>query len=90
MIVKFFTRGTGGSKGVFDYLLKDKEQPDGKRLDVEVLRGDIDNQALLIEPHLHFAKQLVKEAIDAVVPKTVIHCFPAPIPLRQGVLQGDH
>jgi hypothetical protein len=49
MIVKFFTRGTGGSKGVFDYLLKDKEQPDGKRLDAEVLRGDIDNQALLID-----------------------------------------
>ncbi|PKG93921.1 hypothetical protein CXF58_00215 [Psychrobacter sp. Sarcosine-02u-2] len=49
MIVKFFTRGTGGSKGVFDYLLKDKEQPDGKRLGAEVLRGDIDNQALLID-----------------------------------------
>ena len=49
MIVKFFTRGTGGSKGVFDYLLKDKEQPDGKRVDAEVLRGDIDNQALLID-----------------------------------------
>jgi len=49
MIVKFFTRGTGGSKGVFDYLLKDKEQPDGKRLDAQVLRGDIDNQALLID-----------------------------------------
>ena len=49
MIVKFFTHGTGGSKGVFDYLLKDKEQPDGKRLDAEVLRGDIDNQALLID-----------------------------------------
>lgn len=49
MIVKFFTHGTGGSKGVFDYLLKDKDQPDGKRLDAEVLRGDIDNQALLID-----------------------------------------
>ena len=49
MIVKFFTRGTGGSKGVFDYLLNDKEQPDGKRLDAEVLRGDIDNQSLLID-----------------------------------------
>ena len=49
MIVKFFTNGTGGSKGVFDYLLKDKAQPDGKRLDAEVLRGDIDNQALLID-----------------------------------------
>ena len=49
MIVKFFTNGTGGSKGVFDYLLKDKEQPDGKRLDAEVLRGDIANQALLID-----------------------------------------
>ena len=49
MIVKFFTNGTGSSKGVFDYLLKDKEQPDGKRLGAEVLRGDIDNQALLID-----------------------------------------
>ena len=49
MIVKFFTRGTGGSKGVFDYLLNDKEQPDGKRIGAEVLRGDIDNQALLID-----------------------------------------
>jgi len=49
MIVKFFTRGTGGSKGVFDYLLNDKDQPDGKRFDAEVLRGDIDNQALLID-----------------------------------------
>ena len=49
MIVKFFTNGTGSSKGVFDYLLKDKEQPDGKRLGAEVLRGDIDNQAMLID-----------------------------------------
>ena len=49
MIVKFFTNGTGGSKGVFDYLLKDKEQSDGKRIGAEVLRGDIDNQALLID-----------------------------------------
>ena len=49
MIVKFFTHGTGGSKGVFDYLLNDKEQPDGKRLGAEVLRGDIENQALLID-----------------------------------------
>ena len=49
MIVKFFTHGTGGSKGVFDYLLNDKEQSDGKRLGAEVLRGDIDNQALLID-----------------------------------------
>ena len=49
MIVKFFTRGTGSSKGVFDYLLKDKEQEDGLRLDAEVLRGDIDNQAMLID-----------------------------------------
>lgn len=49
MIVKFFTNGTGGSKGVFDYLLKDKDQPDGKRLGAKILRGDIDNQALLID-----------------------------------------
>jgi len=49
MIVKFFTRGIGGSKGVFDYLLKDEGQPDGKRIGAEILRGDIDNQALLID-----------------------------------------
>ena len=49
MIVKFFTHGTGGSKGVFDYLLNDKEQPDGKRLGATILRGDIANQALLID-----------------------------------------
>ena len=49
MIVKFFTNGTGGSKGVFDYLLKDKDQLDGKRLGAAVLRGDIDNQAILID-----------------------------------------
>ena len=34
---------------MFDYLLKDKEQPDGKRLGAKILRGDIDNQALLID-----------------------------------------
>jgi hypothetical protein len=49
MIVKFFTHGTGGSGGVFNYLLKDNEQEDGLRRDAEVLRGDIDNQALLID-----------------------------------------
>lgn len=49
MIVKFFTRGTGGSSGVFNYLLKDKQQEDGLRLDAKVLRGDIDNQAMLID-----------------------------------------
>lgn len=49
MIVKFFTNGTSGSKGVFDYLLKDKDQPDGKRVGAEILRGDVDNQALLID-----------------------------------------
>ena len=49
MIVKFFTHGTGGSGGVFNYLLKDKEQENGLRLDAEVLRGDIDNQAMLID-----------------------------------------
>lgn len=49
MIVKFFTRGTGGSGGVFNYLLKDKNQENGLRLDAEVLRGDIDNQAMLID-----------------------------------------
>ncbi len=49
MIVKFFTHGTGGSGGVFNYLLKDKDQEDGLRRDAEVLRGDIDNQAMLID-----------------------------------------
>nr|WP_181717549.1 relaxase/mobilization nuclease domain-containing protein [Psychrobacter sp.]QJS05813.1 MobA protein [Psychrobacter sp.] len=49
MIVKFFTHGTGGSKGVFDYLLNDKDQPNGKRLGATILRGDIANQALLID-----------------------------------------
>ena len=49
MIVKFFTHGTGGSGGVFNYLLKDKEQEDGLRLDAKVLRGDIENQAMLID-----------------------------------------
>ena len=49
MIVKFFTHGTGGSGSVFNYLLKDNEQEDGLRRDAEVLRGDIDNQALLID-----------------------------------------
>ena len=34
---------------MFDYLLKDKEQPDGKRVGAEILRGDVDNQALLID-----------------------------------------
>lgn len=49
MIVKFFTHGTSGSGGVFNYLLKDKDQEDGLRRDAEVLRGDIDNQAMLID-----------------------------------------
>ena len=45
MIVKFFKRGTGGSGGVFNYLLgKDRDRPHA-----QVLRGDIDNQALLID-----------------------------------------
>lgn len=49
MIVKFFSRGTGGSSGVFDYLLKDKNEPDGLRRDAELLRGDVVNQSLLID-----------------------------------------
>lgn len=74
MIVKFFTRGTGGSKGVFDYLLNDKDQPDGKRLDAEVLRGDIDNQALLIDS-LDFKQKYTSgclsftESADQVTPE---------------------
>ncbi|MBE8610744.1 relaxase/mobilization nuclease domain-containing protein [Psychrobacter sp. FME2] len=74
MIVKFFTHGTGGSKGVFDYLLNDKEQPDGKRLDAEVLRGDIDNQSLLIDS-LDFKQKYTSgclsftESADQVTPE---------------------
>lgn len=49
MIVKFFSRGTGGSSGVFDYLLKDKNEPDGLRRDAEILRGDVVNQSILID-----------------------------------------
>lgn len=49
MIVKFFKRGTGKASGVFDYLLKDKEQPDGQRQGAELLRGDVVNQSLLID-----------------------------------------
>lgn len=49
MIVKFFSRGTGGASGVFDYLLKDKKEPDGQRKDAELLRGDVVNQSLLID-----------------------------------------
>lgn len=49
MIVKFFKRGTGKASGVFDYLLKDKNEPDGLRRDAELLRGDVVNQSLLID-----------------------------------------
>lgn len=49
MIVKMFTHGTGGSSGVFNYLLKDAKQLDGNRLDAELLRGDIETQKLLID-----------------------------------------
>ena len=49
MIVKFFTRGTGGSAGVFNYLLKDDKQPDSNRQGAELLRGDVVNQSLLID-----------------------------------------
>lgn len=49
MIVKFFKRGAGKAGGVFDYLLKDKNEPDGQRKDAELLRGDVVNQSLLID-----------------------------------------
>lgn len=49
MIVKFFKRGTGKASGVFNYLLKDKNEPDGQRKDAELLRGDVVNQSLLID-----------------------------------------
>ena len=49
MIVKFFKHGTGKSAGVFDYLLKDKNQPDGVRLEADVLKGDVEIQKMLID-----------------------------------------
>lgn len=49
MIVKFFKRGTGKASGVFDYLLKDKNEPGGKRQGAELLRGDVVNQSILID-----------------------------------------
>lgn len=49
MIVKMFTHGTGGSSGVFNYLLKDIKQLDGNRLGADLLRGDIETQKLLID-----------------------------------------
>ncbi len=49
MIVKFFKRGTGSASGVFNYLLKDKNEPDGQRKGAELLRGDVVNQSLLID-----------------------------------------
>lgn len=49
MIVKFFKRGTGKASGVFDYLLKDKNEPGGKRQEAELLRGDVVNQSILID-----------------------------------------
>ena len=45
MIVKFFRHGTGGGSAVFDYLLG----KDGDRPDAEILRGDVDQQKLLID-----------------------------------------
>lgn len=45
MIVKMFRHGTGGSANVFNYLLGEDE----KRLNAEVLRGDIETQKLLID-----------------------------------------
>ena len=49
MIVKFFKRGTGKASGVFDYLLKDNNEPGGKRQEAELLRGDVVNQSILID-----------------------------------------
>ena len=52
MIVKFFRHGTGGGNAVFDYLLG----KDGDRPDAEILRGDIQQQKLLIDS-LDFKRQ---------------------------------
>ena len=52
MIVKFFHHGTGGGSAVFDYLLG----KDGDRPDAEILRGDVDQQKLLIDS-LDFKRQ---------------------------------
>ncbi|PAT62116.1 relaxase/mobilization nuclease domain-containing protein [Psychrobacter sp. JB193] len=52
MIVKFFRHGTGGGSAVFDYLLG----KDGDRPDAEILRGDVEQQKLLIDS-LDFKRQ---------------------------------
>ena len=52
MIVKFFRHGTGGGSAVFDYLLG----KDGDRPDAEILRGDVEQQKLLIDS-LEFKRQ---------------------------------
>lgn len=52
MIVKFFRHGTGGGSAVFDYLLG----KDGDRADAEILRGDVEQQKLLIDS-LDFKRQ---------------------------------
>ena len=52
MIVKFFRHGTGSGSAVFDYLLG----KDGDRPDAEILRGDVDQQKLLIDS-LEFKRQ---------------------------------
>lgn len=52
MIVKFFRHGTGGGSAVFDYLLG----KEGDRPDAEILRGDVEQQKLLIDS-LEFKRQ---------------------------------
>ena len=52
MIVKFFRHGTGGGNAVFDYLLG----KEGERPDAEILRGDVEQQKLLIDS-LEFKRQ---------------------------------
>lgn len=52
MIVKFFRHGTGGGSAVFDYLLG----KEGDRPDAEILRGDVEQQKLLINS-LEFKRQ---------------------------------
>ena len=60
MIVKFFRHGTGGGSAVFDYLLG----KDGDRPDAEILRGDVDQQKLLIDS-LDFKRQYTSGCLRA-------------------------
>lgn len=49
MINSVFKHGGGGSKGVFDYMLKDPDNPRLAREGATVLRGDVEIQKALID-----------------------------------------